>query len=1175
MSEPEQADAAGAALDTAGPTTPFPSLAALRAAHASLLRLCQQDGYTPPLLERAALLIGRGVSTGALLDDEADRDAAQSLLDYWSTMILRAGREVPDATLEEFDPSQAPELPDAARPYLGLNPFHERDEQMFFGRRRLVEWLVAKLAAQPMLALVGPSGSGKSSVIRAGLIPALRAGALPGSAAWRYLAPFTPGAEPLVSLARELRGLAAGPAAPPEETTALAARLQADPSLLAELLRRGDAPAVFVVDQFEELFTLCEDEAARQGFIAALIGLLERPEARHVLILTMRSDFESFIATAPAVQAWFEKTRVQLLPLNAAELREAIEKPAELVGLKFEPGVVDALLHDMLGEPAALPLLQFTLLKLWEHRERNRVTWEAYRRVGGGRLALARSADAFYNGLLPEDQVTARRILLRIVRPGEGLEITSNPVRRETLYRGGEAADRVDRVLEKLFQAHLLRLSEGETEGSAQVELAHEALVRNWPTLVQWLEDERAAVATRRRLEAKAAEWVRLGRGQAGLLDEGQLAEAARWLESAEAAYLGYEPALADLVNASRGALEEAERQRREAEQRELRQAQELAESRWIQSEQNRQLAEALRVQKEQAEQLALAANVQATQAAKLAETRRRLSLLLAVVCGLAIAAAIMAVQQAFRAGEQQQIAVRAAATAQQAAGLAQQAADLRSTEAVALQTAESQARENARVADTSAAEARTAQTLAETERARAERERLSAQSGRLAAEAQAVADRQPQLSLLLASEALNVTLSADKPLVPVAEETLRAQLARVGGRGLFGHTAPLTAAAVSADGGTLVTASEDGTALVWNLGAPQEPPTSLAAGSPVALLALSPDGRWLATTGEAPDTAQLWDLSGQGAPRALGGHSGDISALTMSGDGRLVATGAADGTVRVWNTEDPAAPPVVLSARGSASPVRAVALSADSAWALAGSDDGVSRLWSLSDPTSPRFTRDRRGPLTSAAISPDGRWLVTGSADGDAHLWQLTSSGFGGGPYVLRGRGNPITTLAIDPESRLVACGTADGTVRLWDLGAQQNPLPVSELRGHTGRITALAISPAPAQLLSASADGTASLWDLTAQDPGTTQLVLRGHEQAVSAAAISADRRWAITGSADGSARVWALDAPLPAPESLPADARGLIGLACTVTGRNMTEAEWSRYLPGQPPRATCAVP
>jgi Novel STAND NTPase 1/WD domain, G-beta repeat len=276
---------------------------------------------------------------------------------------------------------------------------------------------------------------------------------------------------------------------------------------------------------------------------------------------------------------YIDRGRVQVTPLSAAELREAIEAPAAQAGLKFEQGVVDLLLQDILGEPAGLPLLQFTLLKLWEQRERNRVTRAAYERVGGGRLALARSADAFYQSLIPEEQVTARRILLRMVRPGEGLEITSSRVRRTALLQGGEDPGRVERVLERLVDARLVRLTAGETPDDDQVEVAHEALVRNWPTLVDWLEDEKAAIATRRRLESRAAEWARLGSGEAGLLDEVEWREAERWLQGAEAQYLGYDPALSAFIAASRAATERAAREQEAARQRELEQARALMEA--------------------------------------------------------------------------------------------------------------------------------------------------------------------------------------------------------------------------------------------------------------------------------------------------------------------------------------------------------------------------------------------------------------------------------------------------------------------------------------------------------------------------------------------------------------------------------------------------------------------
>ncbi len=544
----------------------FPSLASLRAAHSELLRR-QKKGPGPAALhDEVEAFVRRGRATGALLDESEERWEAQSILDYWATHLFRADRTAVDALLDDFDADLAPALDDADCPYVGLDAFRESQAEVFFGRGRAVEAMVERLAAERFLAVVGDSGSGKSSVVLAGLLPALRAGALPGSASWRYLPPLVPGSEPLASLARAFAAPDTGPAA----AAAAADRLRQDPRLLVELASgEEDRPCVLVVDQFEEVFTLCDDEAARQAFSDALAALAGASGPRHTVLLTLRSDYESRMARLASLQGLFERVQVRATPLAAAELREAIVKPAELVGLKFEEGVVDALLRDTLGEPAGLPLLQFTLLKLWEGRERNRVTWEAYRRLGGGRLALARSADDFYAALIPEEQVTARRILLRMVRPSEGLEVTSSRVRREAVYRGGEDPGRVDRVLEKLAAARLVRLIRGETAADEQVEVAHEALVRNWPRLVEWLEEERAEIAVRRRLEALVVEWLRLGK-QGGLLDAVQLAEAERWLAGGAAATLGYHDELPALVAASGEALAAATRREEEARQREL-----------------------------------------------------------------------------------------------------------------------------------------------------------------------------------------------------------------------------------------------------------------------------------------------------------------------------------------------------------------------------------------------------------------------------------------------------------------------------------------------------------------------------------------------------------------------------------------------------------------------------
>src|SRR5215468_4508620 len=519
--------------DTAARSATYASLAELRAVQARLGELRRKGADTAALWDAAEDFVRRGAATGVALDGDDERWSVQGLLDYWASALERAGRPRGDSSLDEFDPEQAPELPDDACPYLGLNAFDEARGHLFFGRDALVAKLVQQLAEHRLVALVGPSGAGKSSLAFAGLMRGLRQGALPGQA-WRILPPMVPGEAPRAALASRL---AAGD---------------------------GDAPLVLVVDQFEELFTMCESEDERAGFVADLVALVSAPLPPHRVVLTVRSDFESFVARHPALYERYAAGRVAVTPPSAAELRQAIEGPAALVGLKFEAGVIDRLLQELLGEPAGLPLLQFTLLRLWEERHRNRVTAAAYDRVGGGRQALARTADAIYDAMLPEDQTTARRIFLMVgLAIDDRHEATRTRVARARFFEHGDDPGRVERVLERLLQARLLRQTVAEQAAEPRVEVAHEALVRNWPRLAEWLQEAQTSLAERRRFEAKAREWVRLGRGKSALMDEVELREAQRWLDGA--AGLGLRPSadLLALIASSRETVAAIARRRR------------------------------------------------------------------------------------------------------------------------------------------------------------------------------------------------------------------------------------------------------------------------------------------------------------------------------------------------------------------------------------------------------------------------------------------------------------------------------------------------------------------------------------------------------------------------------------------------------------------------------------
>lgn len=512
---------------------PFPTIFDLRSAHRELLQQ-QRSGAAPEVFTGEVMLfVDRARRTGAWLDVEDQRDAAQGLIDYWTTTLYRTAVKVPETDLADFDPNLAPTLDDELCPYVGLTAFDELTSDRFFGRERMVKAALQRLEKERFLSILGPSGSGKSSLLLGGIIPALKAGGVKGSENWIYLPPIVPGSDPVANLTAVL-----DPAKPLDQTTS--------------------RTTVLVVDQFEELFTLTESDRSRNQFVSYLLQRIEDMPGL-ILLVTMRSDYEMHLAKVPQLQELFEKGDLRATPLSAAELHEAVEKPAERIGLKFEAGVVDALVTDVLGEPAALPLLQFTLLRLWQERDHNRITFAAYKKIGGSRGALARTADALYGQLLPEDQTIMRKILLRMVRPAAGEETTRRRILAKELEKIGHAPQNVERVLAKLVDARLVRRTKGETPADDQLEVVHEALIRNWPLLVTWLEDLRAQLMRLRRFEALAEEWERFDR-KFGFLDKKQVEDAEEWMASEEAADIGVTDSLTALVAASRDMLRKQRR---------------------------------------------------------------------------------------------------------------------------------------------------------------------------------------------------------------------------------------------------------------------------------------------------------------------------------------------------------------------------------------------------------------------------------------------------------------------------------------------------------------------------------------------------------------------------------------------------------------------------------------
>ncbi len=403
-------------------------------------------------------------------------------------------------------------------PYPGLRAFEEQDTHFFFGRDAFVESLLEGLAVSRFLAVVGPSGSGKTSLVKAGLLPNIRRGALTGSENCPIVV-FRPDAQPLARLAIALADLINPKAAAAEqvsESHRLEDGLRTGNIKLAKVIEliMADKPAsgrqLLVIDQFEELFSLVNNEKERQLFIANLIDAASITVGKTTVVITLRSDFLSECVAYPNLAKALSDHMIFLPPMSFEEMRQAIEHPARAAGSAFEPGLAERLLQDALGEPGALPLLQFVLSKLWESLDGGLLTHRAYQDLGGLQGALDRQAEAIYASLRPAYQSAARRIFTRLVQMGEGGEVTGRRVAFAGLQPIAGNPEAVPAVVGRFTEARLLVI-DTDTNNRETLALAHEALIRSWSRFRQWIAEDQLQLIIRQRLSEAATRWDQAG----------------------------------------------------------------------------------------------------------------------------------------------------------------------------------------------------------------------------------------------------------------------------------------------------------------------------------------------------------------------------------------------------------------------------------------------------------------------------------------------------------------------------------------------------------------------------------------------------------------------------------------------------------------------------------------
>lgn len=992
---------------------PYVALADLRTAHLGLLKRAREVGSDGALSTELRAFLHHGRGLGTFLSDTEERWSAQSILDYWATTLYHQTQSLLDATLVEFNPQLAPILPDDACPYLGLDAFLEHDHDRFFGRQQTIAELLATLEQQRLLVIIGPSGSGKSSLALAGLLAALRQGALPDSKQWRYYPRIVPGSTPLHSLARIVQPAQQAGSTPVDSETWQQQQVPLFREDLRHLARltgqAGTSPVTLIVDQFEEVFTLCEHVVDRRQFIANLLGMTLLRYPQHRVIFTLRSDFESYLFQFPTFEPFFRPAIVRLMPLNAAELREAIERPADQVGLKFETGLIDTLIQDILGEPAALPLLQFTLFKLWQQREHNRVTWASYRQLGGGRVALSNSADQLYQQLIPEEQETLQRLLLQMVRTGDGLEVTSSRIRREQCYQAAEDPGRVDRVLAKLMHERLIRVTEGTSAADTQVEIAHEALVRNWRLLVGWISHAREGLRQHHRLMRDAEDWNVHGRDQTLLLGETRLQEVGR-LTDLNRLERDFIAASREAIRCQKEAEAQANKDRERALQRELSQQIELATER---------------------ERYADARTRYAEQQIHLNRRLRSFASVLAVMTMLILVLAIF-VGYLWRKAQvnEQQAQLLAMITAARYApnpdyGLVW-ANLIVETDAIEKQV---KSKLGNQIEELLYEMLQKSQPFIEVQ---------PIENQRRAAPIIEDAAWDPKGTKLLTANADGIARIFDLTKAQVPVQFVHSQ-------GL------LTSAAWRPDGTQIVTTGEDGYARIWQAqGSNGLPLANFQHRQRVNAAVWSHDQRYIATASGKAVT--IWDVKTNQAVHTFDGNTGEVMRIAWDPTSTALLIASADRTLRIWNVNSPILEnlnPVSITGARPASgsdavtseardSVTSVAWSPDGRMILLGKANSTADIWSVARQAFLVRLVGHGNSIKSVAWSPDSQSALTGSDDGTARIWDLLPVMTRPDPpdqvltineaLVLRGGGDQISTVGWNPNQNqqeiLIASG-------------------------------------------------------------------------------------------------------------------------------------------------------
>ncbi|MEZ2318171.1 MAG: caspase family protein [Microcoleus sp.] len=986
--------------------------------------------------------------TGAVLKGLASANAGRNrrvsgdlLFDYISGELksfvqepirMGWGRSI---TLVTYPQSEIPASEisfDRKNPYLGLSAFESEQEKYFCGREEAVKILITHLTNSRFIPVIGYSGSGKSSLIKAGLLPQLSRDRIPGSSHWPVES-FTPGKHPLGKL-------------------------------VDVLARYRDQNQLFVIfiDQFEEVFTLCEDEAERQSFIRLIAEEMNDSGRKSRMIIAIRGDFLIRCTNYPDVLNLINHippSTYIVKSLGIEELPEAIEKPAQLHGVKFERGLVSQIAQDVAGQPGALPLLQYALKELWrvciEKPEfpEPLLTRKGYEDIGGVQGALENRANAIYQSLSEGDRLFVRKLFMELVQLGEGTEVTRRRVDWGRVKDIADSAEQLDRVIGLLAGAQQRLIIVDENT----VEVAHEALLCQWKLVSGWIEEDLENIRISRRLETACREWKEsYGKSDEALLTGARLAEVEEWEKRV----------LPNLTGDDREFL-------RKSVGRRDRQIQEKVE----QERQLRELAEAnAKVEAARAEE-EIAKTIAQTERAREAQKR-------------ADAEAENSKNQSARADAE--------------------------SEKVRVQ------KQRTRLAIASLITMTGLTILAGTAAINAERGQILALSQ--ASEAKFTLNRNsldPLVEALKAATRLKQIgwVPGNKEVREQVMETLTQAVYWVRERDrIQAHNTVVQSVSFSPDGTMLASASFDKTVKLWKIEENQKKSIVLQEksqhGDTVFSVTFSPDSKIIATA-SFDKTVKLWNQDG--TLKYTLPHDDLVYSVTfISND--MIATGDKSGKVTFWNSTN--GQQIGKPFKPHQKTVFDLKFNKQGNILATASIDGTVKLWKL----TPKLLQNpiilKHGTkVDSVSFSPDGQMIATASQDKIVKFWKLNGTPLSN--LTIKGESG-FTTVSFSPHQQInkktIATANLDGKVELWEQNEKETK-KIETLSGHTGRVKSISFNKKGDILASASGDTTVRLWQVKL--PLVTPL--KADSQKVFYVSFSPDGQKFASAGQDSKIQIW----------------------------------------------------